>query len=250
MKIRTLVTAGACAAMTMCAALALLGGIANARPASHGARTPIDIRVEGAKKTLLAETALNVEAERIDPDGKPADTCEGATAAAALQEATRGDWAAGAYYSGLGYSVAGIIGESHPFSSPYYWSFWVDGKTSTTGICSVKLQPHMHLLFFVQCSQQSAAQCPEGLFEPPVLALSGPQRARAGKALTLRVSSLANATGKPGPGAGVTLTWRGGSATTNASGVAKVRLRKAGRYTIVATAAGAIRDELTVRVRG
>ncbi|MDE3070494.1 MAG: hypothetical protein KGJ43_07175, partial [Acidobacteriota bacterium] len=185
---RTVLLTGACAAVFLSAVPGFGGAVAVARSAPHSHGVPVDIRVEGARQTLIAEMALNVEAKRIDLNGNPADACEGTTAAAALQDATHGNWS-GTYSSSLGYSVEGILGEEHAFSSPYYWSYWVEGKTATTGVCSTVLKPHMHLLFFAQCSKESVAQCPEGLFEPPVLALSGPSLARAGKSLTLKVAS-------------------------------------------------------------
>lgn len=95
--------------------------------------TRVQIRVEGMHSTLLPETVVIAKAQSIDPDGKPSDTCEGDTAAVALQDATKGHWTAGAYYSGLGYSVQGIFAESYPFTSAYYWSFWVDGKSPQPG---------------------------------------------------------------------------------------------------------------------
>lgn len=241
-------TLGAGMALVAAAALGPLGAPVLAHSAKHGGGVKVHIRVEGVHSTLLAETSLEATAQRIDPDGKPADTCEGDTAAAALQEATHGRWTAGAYYSGLGYSVAGILGESHVFSSPYYWSFWINGKTATQGICSAKLTAGEQLLFFVQCSKQSATECPEGLFEPPVLELSGPKSARAGQSVTLKVLSLANATGKSTPAAGATVTVGALTAKTNSSGQAKLRLTKAGHDHIVVSAPGAIRDELTVSV--
>lgn len=217
------------------------------KPAASG--TPVSIRIEGMKRTLLAETTLKVKARSIDPDGKPADTCEGDTAAAALQLATKGKWTAGAYYSGLGYSVAGLFGESYPFTSDYYWSFWVDGKVATTGICGATLHPGEKLLFFPQCSKESAAECPDGLFDPPVLQIGAPKHARADSTITVTVSSLNNLTGKAAPGAGVKLKLGKRTVTTNAAGKARLRLAKAGKAQIFATATGAIRDEFTVSVR-
>lgn len=217
------------------------------KPSASG--TPVSIRIEGMKRTLLAETALKVKARSIDPDGKPADTCEGDTAAAALQLATKGKWTAGAYYSGLGYSVGGLFGESYAFTSDYYWSFWIDGKVATAGICGATLHPGEKLLFFPQCSKESAAECPDGLFDPPVLQIGAPKRARAGATITVTVSSLDNLTGKAKPGAGVKLKLGKRTVTTNAAGKARLRLAKAGKAQIFATATGAIRDEFTVSVR-
>jgi hypothetical protein len=227
---------------------AIAAGPAGKTAAPHAKGVSVNVRVEGMRKTLL-NAVVDTRAQSIDPDGKPADTCEGVTAGAALQEATKGQWTAGSYFSGLGYPVVGIFGESYPFTSAYYWSFWVDGKVASAGICTTALHPKERLLFFPQCSKESAAECPDGLFDPAVLEVKGPARARTGKAIVIKVLSRANLTGKPSPGAGVTVSGGGHAVTTGASGTAKVRFAKAGRYRIVVSRQGAIRDELTVTVR-
>ncbi len=261
MKHAYLIAAGALAAAALPAvALPLAGqasegravnssGAAVARPSSWGVRPlGVSVRVEGLASTLLAETTVNTKATSIDKDGKPADRCEGDTAAVALQDATGGHWTAGTFSSSLGYPVIGIRGESYPFTSAYYWSFWIDGTPATTGICGATLHKGEHLLFFPQCSQESASSCPQGTFNPAVLELRGPATARVGKHVTLSVKSVENLTGQASAGAHVKLRAAGRTVTTGASGRAKLTFTKAGRFRIVATAPDSIRDELTVRV--
>jgi hypothetical protein len=254
MKHTRLIAVGAFA-IALTAVVPSLAGQASAGQVSAGraltsSGTRVSLRVEGIASTLLAETSLSTKATSIDKDGKPADTCEGDTAIVALQDATKGSWTAGTYSSGLGYPVIGIRGESYPFTSDYYWSFWVNGKPATTGICGATLHSGEHILFFPQCAEESASKCPEGQFNPAVLELTGPATARAGKAIALTVSSLANLTGKASPGSGVKLSAAGHTVTTGASGKAKLTFAKAGSYKIVATAPNSIRDELTVKVSG
>jgi hypothetical protein len=87
------------------------------------------------------------------------------------------------------------------------------------------------------------------MFDPAVLLMKPPaKKAHAGKAVAFSVSSLANLTGKSSPGAGVKLSGGGHSATTDASGKAKLTFAKAGKYKIVATAPNSVRDEITVTV--
>lgn len=206
------------------------------------------VRVEGLAKTLLPETTVSVKAKTIDKDGKPTDVCEGASGAVALEDATHGHWIAGGFFSGLGYSVEGIEGESYSFSSSYYWSLWIDNKPATTGICAA-LHAKEKLLFFPQCSQESATACPQGMFDPAVLIVKAPaKKAHASKAVAFSVSSLANLSGKPSPGGGVKLSGGGHSATTDASGKAKLTFAKAGKYKVVASAPNSVRDEITVTV--
>lgn len=233
--------------LALAAALAVPTATVASSP-SKGKAVSVGLRVEGMHATLLDAT-VKAHATSIDPDGKPADTCEGLTAAAALQEGTQGKWSAGEYFSGLGYSVVGIFGESYPFTSPYYWSFWVDGKVASAGICTVALHPSQRLLFFPQCSKQSASECPQGLFDPAVLELKGRTRVRAGKTVTFKVLSRENLTGKPTPGKGVSIAAAGHTVLTGASGTAKLRFARAGRYKVVANGQDMVRDELTVTVR-
>lgn len=242
---------GVLAAASLSASALALPLVAQASTAVNAAKSgglPASVRVEGIAKTLLAETTVSTKATSIDKDGKPADACEGDTAAVALQVATKGNWTAGAFSSGLGYPVTGIEGESYPFTSSYYWSFWVNDKPATTGICGATLHRGDKVLFFPQCSQESASACPQGMFDPAVLEIKHPGKAKAGKALELNVSALANFTGKPSPGAGVKLTAGGKTVTTSASGKAKLKFSKAGSYKIVASAPNSVRDELTVKV--
>lgn len=238
-------TAASAVALTI-ATIAPTAGLAAS--SAHGVK--VSVRVEGMNTTLIPQTSVLTKAAQIDKDGKPADACEGDTAAVALQDATHGRWTAGTYSSGLGYPVVGIGGESYPFTSDYYWSLWLGGKPATTGICEATLSKGEQILLFPQCSQESAAKCPQGMFEPSVLRLTGPSRARKGKTITLSVASLANATGNASAGVGVTLKAAGQTVKTNASGKAKLKFGKAGSYRIVATAPNSVRDELTVKVSG
>lgn len=82
-----------------------------------------------------------------------------------------------------------------------------------------------------------------------MLKLTGPTRARVGKAISVSASSLEDLTGKPSPASGVKVRLGKLTVQTNASGKAALLLSRAGKARIVASAPGAIRDELTVSVR-
>lgn len=247
MKHSRILAAGAFVATAL--SLALGSSVAPAAPGKHKGKggTPATVRVEGMTKTLLPETAVLVKATSIDKDGKPGDVCEGVSGAAALQLATKGNWTAGPFSAGLGYPVVGIFGESYPFTSSYYWAYWIDNKPATTGVCA-PLHAKEKLLFFPQCSQESASACPQGMFGPAVLLIRGASHARVGHPLNLSVFSLANLTGKSTPAAGAKVSGGGKSVTTGKSGKAKLRFAKPGTYTVTATAAESVRDEITVRV--
>lgn len=228
----------------MCAVALLAPSIATAKRTG----STVSIRVEGMTRTLLPETGLSPHSSEIDKDGKPADTCVGDTAAVALEDGTHGHWTAGTYSSGLGYPVIGVLGESYPFTSDYYWALWIDDKPATTGICGATLKNGDSILLFPQCSQESAANCPQGMFNPAVLKLSGPSRAHVGRSIVLKVSTLANLTGAASPGVGVKIAFDKRSVNTSSAGTARVRFSKPGVYHVVASAPDSIRDELAVRV--
>lgn len=248
MKHSRTLAVGAFAAAALSSLALPLAGQASSGKVGRPSGTPANVRVEGLSKTLVPEMTVDAKPKTIDKDGKPADVCEGASGAVALEDATHGHWVAGGFFSGLGYSVEGIEGESYSFSSSYYWSFWIDNKPGTTGICAA-LHAKEKLLFFPQCSQESAAACPQGMFDPAVLLIkSSAKKAHAGKAVTFSVEALANLTGKLSPGAGVKLSGGGHSAMTDASGKAKLTFAKAGTYKVVASAPNSVRDELTVKV--
>jgi hypothetical protein len=248
MKHSRILAVGAFAAAVLSSlALPLAGQASNGKPGgSSGVQA--SVRVEGLAKTLLPETTVSVKAKTIDKDGKPADVCEGASGAVALEDVTHGHWTAGGFFSGLGYSVEGIEGESYPLTSSYYWTIWVDNRPATTGICAA-VHVKEKLLLFPQCSQESAAACPQGMFAPAVLVVkASAKKVHVGKAVAFSVSALSNLKGEPSPGAGVKLTGGGHSATTNASGKAKLTFAKAGKYKVVATAPNSVRDEILVKV--
>src|ERR1700704_6130812 len=103
--------------------------LATASVAQAAAPASVTVRVEGSAHTLLAPTTVTTNAAPVVKDGKPADACTGTSATGALELATSGSWG-GAYFSGLGYSVETILGETHQFEfgapANFFWSFWLN----------------------------------------------------------------------------------------------------------------------------
>ena len=213
-----------------------------------GTATRVTVRIEGLNRTLVAPVVIPARAQTIDKDGNPADTCTGDTAAVALERATHGNWTGSYSKGGLGYAVIAIKGESYPFTGSYYWSFWINGKAASTGICGTTLHAGDSLLFFPQCSASTAAGCAQGLFNPPVLKLRVPKSAVKGHSVAIGVTSLANANSAASPAQGATVLVGGKSHTVPASGQVRVTFAKAGTFTVKATQTGSIRDEATVKV--
>jgi hypothetical protein len=76
---------------------------------------------------------------------KGGGSCSGRSGAGALDAATHGNWT-GKYYKGQGIFVTSILGVK-PKNSHYYWGIYVNGKSSSTGACGIKLHANETILF-------------------------------------------------------------------------------------------------------
>ncbi len=197
------------------AALALAGAAAPTAEA-------VTVRVEGAAATLVERVPVTLGGAPLVKNGS---TCPGASAAAALEQATGGDWSGTTFSFGL--SVDTIKGETHPFGSGQFWSFFDDDVPATVGVCDLAPGPADDLLL---------AAVPESGTAPNPLVLQGvPATATAGCPLPVRVARVLPA-GALEPVAGATVA----GATTGADGTATVTLTASG--TLKATKAGEIRS--------
>jgi hypothetical protein len=224
--------------------LSLLVGAASADAAGPATVT---VRIEGTTETLVAPTEVTTTSTPVVKDGNPAHSCLGTSAAGALELATSGNWS-GTWFSGLGYSAETIAGESHLFeegaAANYFWSFWLDNKAASTGLCETELSSGDSILFFPECFSETNA-CPPS---PNPLGIVAPGVAEAGSPITVAVTSYANATGVPSPAAGVTVTAGSVSATTDAGGHATLALSSPGHVVLHASSPGSVRTEATVCV--
>ncbi|HEX2017044.1 MAG TPA: hypothetical protein VGN69_10140, partial [Solirubrobacteraceae bacterium] len=218
---------------TFAASAGLLAGLAPdttvASPATPSPAT-VQVRVEGSTSTLLELTTVTTGTAPVVKDANNTHSCSGTSAGGALERGTQGNWN-GPYYSGLGYSPESIMGESHTFSSGYYWLFWYDHRSSSTGICGQELSSGDDILFFPVC----ASNCPAGYTYPPVLGLSAPATADAGSPFTVTVTSYSDTTGSdpsgnpapdgtpsPATNATVTVTPSGATFPTDSHGQANI----------------------------
>ena len=175
--------------------------------AAVAAGTTVSVRVEGLNRTLLPTTIVHTHAGPITKDGTPGSTCPATSAAGALNVATHGRWG-GSYSSSEGLSVTQILGETHTFTSPNYWSFWVNNRYATSGICGEKLHAGEQLLF--------AAVSQKG--NPFPIVLSGPSHATAGRPFELKVMYY-NARSKATPLAGAHVRGAGLNAVSSKQGI-------------------------------
>ena len=228
--------------------LAIATGALAAAPAAALAAAPttVDVRVEGARATLVA-TTVRTTTTPVIKDGDPAHSCAGTSGAGALERATGGRWS-GTWSDGLGYSVDAVRGERHAFGSGTFWSLYVNEVPASSGICGIEPRRGDRLLI---------APAPERGNAPAPLVLRAPRRARAGRPFGVRVTAVAttfdanfNATTTRRPVAGAVVRGRGVRVRTGANGVATIRLRR-GTTALRASRPGAIRSAArTVRVSG
>ncbi|MGH2903770.1 MAG: hypothetical protein ACRDK7_09330 [Solirubrobacteraceae bacterium] len=125
-----------------------------------------------------------------------------------------------------------IAGKEFPFeeSSPqnYYWSFWLDDKESSVGVCEAELSAGDQVLFFPECY---GASCPAA---PNVLAIEAPATAEVGRSTMVTVLSYPNAGGEPKPAVGAAVTGGGAAPAlpTNAQGQTSLTLTSHGNDTL------------------
>jgi Domain of unknown function (DUF4430) len=115
--------------------------------AGHAAATgpTVTVQIKTKTKTLLAPTVVHGEPGWIRKGATPRGKCSGDSGAGALDAATHGRWT-GKYYPSLSdIFVTSILGVKATGSD--YWSIFVNGKSSSTGICGVKLHKGERLLF-------------------------------------------------------------------------------------------------------
>jgi hypothetical protein len=226
---------------------ACLVSLALASLAGAAAPATVTVRVEGASQTLLAPTTVTTNGTAVEKDGNPEHTCSGASAAGALEQATSGRWS-GEWFNGIGYSVETILGETHAFEpgvpANFFWTYWLDNKESSAGICEGQLSTGDSVLFFPACFSETGA-CPP---PPNPLGISAPAVVEAGQPLAVTVTSYANASGTPSPAAGATITGGGAEAVTDALGHATLTLAGAGDVMLRASAPNSVRTEANVCV--
>jgi hypothetical protein len=229
--------------------LACLSSLGFASLAHAAGPATVSVRVEGVNQTLLSPTTVTTNGTPVEKDGNPAHTCSGASAAGALEQATSGNWS-GEWFGGIGYSVETILGETHAFEpgapANYFWTYWLDNKESSSGICEGELSSGDSVLFFPACySETEPSSCPPA---PNPLGIAAPSVVEAGASFTVTVTSYANSSGAASAAVGATVSGGGGEATTNSAGQATLALTSTGNVQLRVNAANAVRTEASVCV--
>jgi len=132
--------------------VALIGAILVALGASGvalaaGSGPAVTVQIKSLNKTLLKPTTEHGQKGWITKGGTPTGKCPGSSAAGALNAATHGKWA-GKYFASVGgIFVTSILGVKPTGSD--FWSVFVNGKSSSKGVCNIKLKSGEKLLFKV-----------------------------------------------------------------------------------------------------
>ena len=105
----------------------------------------VTVQIKTLTKTLLKPTVEHGEKGWITKGGTPRGKCSGGSAAGALDAATHGKWA-GKYYASVGGIFVTSIDGVKP-TGTHYWGFYVNGKSSSSGVCGIKLHAGQKLLF-------------------------------------------------------------------------------------------------------
>src|SRR5215207_343174 len=218
-----------CLLLVPCAG-ALAAGPANVR-----------VRVEGLNATLVERVALKTDTRTVNKDAVAGHDCTGTSAAGGLDIATAGNWS-GSYFSGLGYSVERIVGETHAFPEPNFFELWINSKSQAVGVCQAELQEGDDVLFLVARCEVGPA--PDFACQnPPVLplALSVPPTVAPGAPFNATVVEY-SPTGVSSPVAGAAVTGGDAAAVTNSNGVATLTLSSGGGRTLKASKVGRVRS--------
>src|SRR4051794_10528827 len=209
--------------------------LALSAPASHAATVNATVRVEGQSQTLLPTTPVTLDSTK--PVVLADKTCPGDSAAAALDQATRGNWDRKQFTNT-------ILGETHKFDNNDYWAFWFDEKYATQGICDQTLTNGDRVLALVDVSGPP----PDYASTVYPIAITGaPASANRGATAAVTVVQY-DTSGKPAPLVGATVSGGAGAVTTGADGRATVTFDRAGQVALRAVKASERSDVVGVCV--
>ena len=207
--------------------------------ASAAAGTNVTVRIEGQSKTLLASTPAKTHGGSIRKNHTPKGQCPATSAAGALDVATNHDWS-GHYDKGLGLEITSILGETHKFSSKYFWELFVNNVAANFGACQQTLHRGDKLLF---------AAVPQKGFEYPIV-IRSPRRATVNHVFNVHVVYY-NARGKAKALNHALVTVHGKSVRTKANGIVGIKWGSKGTIVITASRRGYIRPApVSVHVSG
>jgi hypothetical protein len=125
--------------------------------AQAGSPARVTVRAEAPGRTLVDATLTTTRA-KVVKDRDAAHSCTGTSAAGALEQATAGSWTA-SWFGALGYAVDSIEGVRAPADFSAYWTLWVNGRSSSTGVCGTELSNGDDVLEFLCTSTPDFSSC-------------------------------------------------------------------------------------------
>jgi hypothetical protein len=216
-------------------ALATGGGKTTGTKGTNGPK--VTVRIEGAKKELLAPTTVQTHRGWVTKDGTKKGACPDTDAAGALDVATHGKWG-GTQDKSFGLELTTIFGEKHTFKSPMFWDLFINNKVAQAGICGLKLHNGDSLVFAA-----TSIKKPGDLIQ-----IKAPKSATVNKPFDVKVVLL-NAKGKGTPLSGAKVSIGKQSVVTKTNGVVTVKSGNAGKVVLRATHKGEVRSApVTVNV--
>jgi hypothetical protein len=127
-------------------------------PVAHaGSPAKVSVRAEAPGRTLVDAT-ITTTRTAVVKDRDAAHSCTGTSAAGALEQASAGNWD-GSWFDGLGYAVDAIDGVRAPADFSAYWTLWVNGRSSLTGLCDTELKAGDDVLEFLCTSTPDFSSC-------------------------------------------------------------------------------------------
>jgi hypothetical protein len=209
----------------------LVGALAAASllaPVAHaGSPAKVSVRAEAPGRTLVDAT-ITTTRTGVVKDRNAEHKCTGTSAAGALEQATASSWD-GTWFDGLGYAVDAIDGVRAPADFSAYWTLWVNGRSSLTGLCDTELKPGDDVLEFLCTSTPDFSSCTNLPLDLKVI------RPRGGK-MDVKVTLL-KGDGTSTPVKGATVQGGEQAVRTAADGSATVKLVD-GQSTLRATHTG------------
>jgi hypothetical protein len=222
-------------ALTLTAA-AIAGSAVIAVPSAMAASGPkVSVRIEGLSKTLMPARSIVTKTGTVKRSGHP---IVGTTALGALNTAVKGQWTGSWSTQYSEWSITGIDGESHPFSSKDFWAVYVNNVQASTGAGEVKLKAGQKIVY---------AALPDKDYNEELLGATVAKTATVGKATTVKVVAY-NSKGKAVALKGAKVSY-GGKTVTAAGSSLTIKPEKAGTLTVKISKKGYVRSEATVTVK-
>lgn len=220
--------------------LAVLAAALVCAPAASAAPTTVNVRVEGATKTIF-EGRVTTDAHEVKDSAGVPHRCDGTNGGAHPTPAPTATGALDTAASKANFSldaswdqsfedfIVNRIGPDASTSSKF-WGVAVDGTELQVGGCQAQLKAGDQVLWAYDLFSKKH-----------ILGLHGPHKVRAGRAFAVKV--IDSQDGKPVGGARV------GGKLSNAQGVVRLRYRKPGVKRLKATRSDSVRsNQLRVKV--